>query len=159
MNLHKDFYLLTFVLGLTILNLTCKNEVNERENEYINSITESFSISSEVKWLIILPGMGCNGCIQEGEAFMKEFIDNNEILFILTNVSSLKILQHKTGIQIKEHPNIYIDKENKIVIPTDNKIYPCIIHLEENKIKSYEFQSPINGNAFRKVKNMIKACK
>ncbi len=69
-------------------------------------------ITDNYQWIVILPGTGCHGCIQDGEFFMKKNIGNNKVLFILTKISSLKILQQKLGLQIKDHSNIYIDKEN-----------------------------------------------
>lgn len=101
-----------------------------------------------------MPGAGCHGCIQEGEYFMKENIDNRKILFVLINTSSLKLLQQKIGIKLKEHSNVYIDKDFIFDIPSNNVIYPCVIRLEKGKIKQFEFQSPKNA-AFHKIKKFI----
>ena len=64
------------------------------------------------------------------------------LLFVLTNLSSVKILQLKTGITIDEHPNIYVDRDNAFYITTNNRIYPCVIELEDGKIVSHSYQSP-----------------
>lgn len=109
----------------------------------------------DFQWIVILPGLGCHGCIQEAEAFMREYIGNTEILFVLTKISSLKILQQKTGIKIEKQTNIYIDREDNFSLPSNNSIYPCIIHLKDGKIVEYEFQSPGNGAAFRKLEDVV----
>jgi hypothetical protein len=101
--------------------------------------------------------LGCHGCIQEAEVFMKDNVEKPDILFVLTNISSLKILQQKIGVQIKDYPNVYVDWENAFSIPTDNSIYPCIIRIENRKITAHEFQCPKNGQAFRKLESLASA--
>lgn len=136
---------------------SCKKSIKDIETSYLTSAIEKLNVDDTVKWMVILPGLGCHGCIQEGEAFMKDYILKRDILFVLTNISSIKILQQKVGLQVREQPNIYIDRDNAIMIPTENKIYPCIIRLEHSKIVKYEFQSPSNGQAFWKLKGLITA--
>jgi len=75
-----------------------------------------------------------------------------QIIFVLIKISLLKILQQKINIDIKEHPNIYVDRDNVFNISADNTIYPCIIQLQNGKIMAHEFQSPKNGLAFQKLK-------
>jgi len=77
------------------------------------------------------------------------------ILFVLTNISSLKILQQKIGIQIKNCPNVYIDRENIFDVHTDNSFYPCIARIENGKIVEHEFQSPKNGAAFYNLRSLL----
>jgi hypothetical protein len=86
---------------------------------------------------------------------MKDNIENTNLLFVLTTISSLKILEQQIEIKIKEHPNIYIDSDNLFNIPTENIIYPCIVQIRKNKIVSHEFQCPENGMAFNKLKKLI----
>jgi hypothetical protein len=50
--------------------------------------------------------------------------------------------------------------DNKINIPSDKKIYPCIIELAKGKkIHNYAFQCPDNSNAFLKLKALIDGAK
>ncbi|NOY50285.1 MAG: hypothetical protein GXO88_06975 [Chlorobi bacterium] len=121
----------------------------------ISSALDRAKVDSDFKWLVVLPGLGCHGCIQEGEAFMRDHIENQRILFVLTKISSLKILQQKIKIRMEEHPNIYIDRKNVFYFPTDNSIYPCIISMENGEIADHEFQSPKNVDAFWKLKKML----
>lgn len=66
-------------------------------------------------------------------------------------------MQQKIGIKIGEHPNAYPDREDVFNIPSENSIYPCIIHLKNGKITDHEFQSPKNGYAFNKLKGIVLA--
>ncbi|MBW7941605.1 MAG: hypothetical protein H3C64_04220 [Candidatus Kuenenia stuttgartiensis] len=113
---------------------------------------ERAKIADINEWVVILPGLGCPGCIQEGEAFMQQFIDSTKVFFVLTKIESLKILQQKIGKSLKDRKNVYIDKQGIFDIPTDNSIYPCIIQLKDGKIIKHQFQSPENSQAFEWLK-------
>ena len=82
---------------------------------------------------------------------MKRNIENQNILYILTKTSSVKILQQKTGIHLSEYSNVYLDTKKQFDIPTDNAIYPCIVELKNGKVLSHTFQSP-ETNAFRQIR-------
>ncbi|WP_034044542.1 hypothetical protein [Wocania ichthyoenteri] len=146
---------LCIIALIFITSYSCKKNEKEIEQDYLESIIDKMDINDNIKWVIVLPGLGCHGCIQEAEAFMKEHIENKDILFVLTKIESFKILQNKLEIKIKDYKNIHIDKKHEISFPTDNGVYPCIIELDNGKIKSYEFQSPNNSYAFGKLESKI----
>lgn len=146
---------LTITFSLLIVLFSCKKEEKEIEHDYLETTINKFNIKSNIKWVIVLPGLGCQGCIQEGEAFMKENINNRDALFILTKIESFKILQNKLDVKFNEHSNVIIDKKDNFKIPTDNGVYPCIIMLNNGKIKDHTFQSPKDGEAFQNLKKQI----
>ncbi|MFS4456928.1 hypothetical protein ACKWB9_12475 [Maribacter sp. 2304DJ31-5] len=150
----KNKYNILFLFAILLIG-SCKQKDKEIEANHISDSIEKIKISPNYKWLVILPGLGCHGCIQEGEAFMQEYVDNKDILFVLTKIESLKILQKKININIKEHNNIYIDRGRLFDLPTDNAIYPCIVELNEGKLRSHGFQSPVSSDAFEKLKARI----
>lgn len=157
MNLIKHLYVLALAFMILSITISCKEDVEEIETAYFNSAINNLNVANYTKWIVVLPGLGCHGCIQEAEAFMKDNVEKTDILFVLTNISSLKILQQKIGVQVKDYSNVYVDRENVFNIPTDNSIYPCIIKVENSKITTHEFQSPKNGQAFRKLESLISA--
>lgn len=136
---------------LFLFFVACKENPEEVEKAFLNKAIEQMDISMNYQWIVIIPGAGCHGCIQEGELFMKRNIEKQNILYILTKTSSVKILQQKTGVRLDEHPNIYLDTYKQFDIPTNNTIYPCIIKMKNGKVESHSFQSPSN-NAFRQIK-------
>ncbi len=146
---------------MTILLLTiysaCKKTPKEIETEGLTDAVDQMKINKDYQWIVVLPGLGCHGCIQEAETFMKENIKNKDILFVLTKISSLKILQQKIDIKLKEHTNVYIDKVDAFSIPTDNSIYPCIIKMKKAQLLNHEFQSPNNSGAFEKLNSLVTA--
>jgi len=133
-----------FVCIVLILTVGCKQNQSKREVETYRKAFEQIIVDSRYQWIVVLPGLGCNGCIQEAEVFMKNHIDDERILFVLTKISSLKILQQKTGIRIDEHTNVFVDRKNLFIIPTNNAIYPCVIQLRNGKIFTHAYQKPSN---------------
>lgn len=145
---------LMLVFLIFFISASCEKGENELERDYIKSVINNLTLNETVKWMVILPGMGCHGCIQEGEVFMKDYISKSDIYFVLTKIESLKILQQKIDVELKEHSNVYIDNKVGFKIPTKNSVYPCVVYLNNGKIESHEFQSPGN-NAFEKLRSKI----
>lgn len=142
---------LILYLFLFLSFISCKDKPEEVEKAFLNRAIEQIDIPMDYQWIVIIPGAGCHGCIQEGELFMKRNIEKQNILYILTKTSSVKILQQKTGVRLDEHPNIYLDTHKQFDIPTNNTIYPCVIKMKDGKVASHSFQSPQN-NAFKQIK-------
>ncbi len=136
-------YLLGILVGFCVLCATsCKEGLKKKEDVFIKNAIGQLKDATAYDWIVILPGVGCHGCIQEGEFFMKKNISNTKILFVLTNISSLKILQQKIDIRISEHSNIYVDRNNHFKLITENGIYPCIVQIKDGKVLQHTFQSP-----------------
>lgn len=144
------------ILFLMFLEISCKDSVKIEEEVFLKNAIVQINSVSQYNWIVILPGLGCHGCIQEGEYFMKKNIEYTKILFVLTNISSLKIFQQKTGIQINKHSNIYIDRNNHFRLPTQNAIYPCIIQISNGNLFNYSFQSPTSASFLKLKKNISK---
>lgn len=96
--------------------------------------------------IIILPGTGCTGCITNAENFLKNNYQNNDYFFILTNITSLKLLNSKIGVNLTQNQNIYIDEEN-IFSNYESAIYPVRLTYSciDNKPLSVNFQKPGNN--------------
>lgn len=134
---------------IVLLSLfSCQKSSKQIEQEYISQKINSLEIGSNKKWVVILPGLGCTGCIQEGESFLKQHSKNKNITFLLTNIGSLKLLKQKIGLDVTRSPNIIIDKLNDFNLPSNNSIYPIIVELADTKVVKYEYQSPQNSLAF-----------
>jgi hypothetical protein len=147
-----------FFLYLLLLIVSCANKPRpdkELEADALNEAVNKSVSGKSFEWLVLLPGMGCHGCIQEGEEFMRDNANNSKIIFVLTKIESLKILQQKIGIKVAGRSNIYIDKDGLFKVPSGNEIYPCIAKLENGKVTEHEFQSPKNSQAFDKLKVKI----
>jgi hypothetical protein len=150
----KTIDLQSFIILVFCITASCAKSPEKREHTYLIHAVEQINVAPNYQWMVILPGMGCHGCIQEGEFFMKKYVGNQDVLFVLTRFSSLKILQQKTGITINEYSNIYVDRDNLFSFPTGNSIYPCIVWLKDGKVVKHMFQSPQN-NAFLQMEELL----
>lgn len=142
-------------LVLAVFTTSCKQTEANKEDTVIGDGIKEIKLKPEYNWLVIMPGLGCRGCIQEGEAFMRDYIDKPNILFVLTKVQSMKILEQKIGKDLHNRQNVYIDKQGFFDIPTNNTIYPCIVQLDKGKAVQHQFQSPANGKAFQLLKTQV----
>jgi len=141
----RKFQTLFFVLLL----FSCSTEESKKEQYLKDLVTElASSLEKCHDNIIILPGSGCSGCITVAEDFLKNNHSDTRNYFVLTNITSLKILSHKIGVDVKTLPNVYIDRENTFSNNTD-LIYPVVIKLDcgSGKITSVEYQTTDN-NAF-----------
>lgn len=131
------------VIGLSFicfLLVSCGSK--DQSESYLQKKLVNVSDINTYKYAVILPSLGCQGCISTVEEFIKNNINRTEVLFILTRIESLKMLQNKIGIDVNKHSNVLIDLENKFLITSDNSIYPIVLELEESTIKSLYYISP-----------------
>ena len=152
---------LSIILIASLMLLACfschKKSDKEIETDHLTEFIKKLSVKDNVKWIVILPGLGCPGCIQEGEQFMKDNITDKNVYFVLTKIGSIKMLSFKIGVDITKCRNVYEDKDNLFKIPTDNDIYPCIVEIDNGQIVDHEFQNPHNGLAFDNLNARLKA--
>ena len=131
-----------WLLLCAFIVVSCGNSAKEKEWKVVEQALTDLNIGSNYEWVVIIPGTGCHGCIIGGEMFMKEHIQDERILFVLVNPSSLKILQQKLELDLSDYSNVVIDKEERYHLPIDNSIYPCVIELKDGELQGYSFQSP-----------------
>jgi len=136
------------------LLVACKQNPEKLETNSFTKAIEQIKVDSQYQWVAVLPGLGGHGCIQEAEAFMSEHITDKRILFVLTRVSSLKILQQKIGINFDEHTNIFVDRDDMFQISTNNAIYPCVIQINNREYSKHSFQSP-SSDAFNQLRKQL----
>lgn len=153
MKMKNAYYILTLIiLSLTISS--CEKSKEEVEADYIDGFISNLDVNEKFKWVVVLPGLGCHGCIQTAEAFMQENVTNEEILFVLTQTKSIKLLENKIDVKLSGRSNIYVDRERSFDLPSKNVIYPCIINVEKGVFLTHQFQSPSN-EGFEKLEKKL----
>jgi hypothetical protein len=143
------------LIAVTAISSCKQKRPDEGDKETLIKAIDNTKINTKINWVVVLPGLGCHGCIQEAEQFMKDHLKNRDILFVLTKISSLKILQEKIGFKVKGQPNVLIDSNDTFDLLTDNRIYPIIIGIKKGRLLSYAFQSPKNSAAFAKLDQLV----
>lgn len=151
--MNKFIFILS--VGFLLLSGSCNDREKNMEEKKIAEMLLKLDVDKKYDWVVILPGMGCHGCIVGGEYFMQQHVSDERILFVLTRISSLKILQQKTNIKFSDHSNILIDKDNRYRLTINKSIYPCILEVKDGRLRSYKFQSP-ETNAFNELEQALK---
>jgi len=135
----------TFVISFF---LSCNNSSYD---SFLKETTQS-SFKDELqrlKAIVVLPGQGCGGCITEVENFL---INNSQeydnVIYILTNIFSKKILYQKLGDSICNSSKVYIDSDNKFINTRFKEAqYPAMLYIEKGQIINIEYQNPNNPAA------------
>lgn len=144
------------IILFLFIGISCSKQDAEKDF-YLKAVENSPIELNGDKTLFIVPGAGCQGCISGAEYFIKENIEYyKDIVFVFTNIQSVKVLRMKLGDQVFNSPNIYLDKNNNFLnIGNKNSIYPIITHLTDGEITQLKYVSPdseysiselLNGN-------------
>ncbi|MCU0446219.1 MAG: hypothetical protein MUE85_15035 [Microscillaceae bacterium] len=98
------------------------------------------------KACIVLPSLGCSGCISEGEDFVIKNLNANgeKLMVILTNYQSEKMLKVRFGEPVFRNKNLLLDKEKTIYNNGLVGFYSKIYYFENNKVVDVQEASPDN---------------
>lgn len=120
--------------GILATLLACNFPTYEERVSQMLTIEFPIDTLRHYRYVVLIPGAGCNGCITEAENFFVTHACDSSTLFIFTRVSSVKNLWIKMGREKFSLPNVYIDKNSKFYFPEYDKcIYPCLIYLKEGR--------------------------
>jgi len=133
-----------YIILITLTLLSCGKK--DLSKEFYEQKLAHFETLSSFDYVIILPGLGCQGCISEVEEYVKNNIERKDIFFILTSIESLKMLQNKIGVDLRNRNNVLIDFDNEFLLTTNQSIYPIILSLQESKINRLDYVSPESKN-------------
>ena len=112
----------------------------------------------DVENCIVLPEVGCSGCIAGGVYFILQHKDSfsptqKKNLVIFTAINSRKVLFRDMEIKSENEMNCILDTLNQYLTDGDNKIYPLILKLDNGKIVQAHYQSPeATEDFFEKIK-------
>lgn len=151
--MKNNIYLL---LLLCIIVISCK-EKDKTTNEATKFYEEKgISFDKQLEYCIILPEVGCIGCIASGVGF---FLNNKDFFLktqkknfiVFTAVNSKKQLFRTLELTSLADFNCYLDLENNYLVGGNNSIYPLVLHLKNGKIIKAEYQSPYSENILEQL--------
>ena len=87
--MKKNTLNITFILLLLIIS-SCSKKQTEIEFDFLFQKVKNFDVKENIKWIVVLPGLGCNGCIQEGEEFMRTHIAEHDSKVIVDILKEIK---------------------------------------------------------------------
>ncbi len=104
---------------------------------------------AEVEAVLIIPGVGCEGCIGNATQFALDYADSLNLGIVFTKVVSLKTLKFRLGNDFFELPNVKIDTFD--LCPLDETFYPSIFYPNTRR---FIVVSPENPNTLEDLKNL-----
>lgn len=87
---------------------------------------------------MVLPTSGCTGCVQGAEQYLIDNVNDDSLLFILTEISSIKIVKIRFGSDILSHKNVHVDTLNYFYpYYYEEVIYPFVGEVSEGKLSRF----------------------
>lgn len=147
---------IVFLVLLIILN-SCVNKDESLQHVVDCYQKKNISFNEELEVCLVLPEVGCGGCIASGVFFFKEnkeaFLNGQKkYLIIFTAIKSKKMLFRSLGVSSLEPYNCILDENNDYLVEGNNSIYPLVLYLKKGSIYKVEYQSPDSGDVFGKLK-------
>lgn len=129
--------LIFLLISISVVSCAKKKETYESAmRPRIDSLLIEYK--KPVKEIIILPTSGCTGCVQSGEQYMLQHLNNDSILFVLTEIHSLKSLELRFGKDVLLQSNVYIDSLDYFYPPYfEEVIYPFIGEIDDDKLLKF----------------------
>lgn len=83
------------------------------------------------KEIIVIPNMGCPGCITSARMFFNENRNNNDYLFIFNEIDDMKMFKQILPKDNWEQRNVFVDSLDLLLKLEINSIYP--LELREGR--------------------------
>ena len=109
-------------------------------NDNVENFLKRYPNNGNYKTYMIIPSVGCSGCISNVETFVKknyEKLENTK--FFLIKVNSYKSLKLRFGKEFLNQKNVEIISIDGSKNWENNLKYPVILHLNENEISSIKY--------------------
>jgi hypothetical protein len=114
------------ILFLAIL-FSCENNKTIPLSEKVENLVLGFDR------VIVIPIMGCIGCLEEANEFVFNALDYNNTLFILSNISDKKSTRISFSEAIK-YENVYLDELNEVGKELGLGIFPLVFSFHDGKL-------------------------
>lgn len=127
--------LFSFILAIAALIAlcSCTQSYEKKLGQALNNSSRSFK---DYEKIVLIPGAGCTGCITIAEQYYREHRNDGSILFIFTDITSVKNLRFRLEEETLDKKNIILDLDNNFFFPDyDESIYPYSISLKNGDIE------------------------
>lgn len=96
---NRSFVCLLFIMSIILCN--CSAEEKEYAETVATTLKKNDVNLTEYSHVVVIPNVGCGGCISEAEHFFREN-KAQDILFVFTKISSEKSLRLRLGNMINQ---------------------------------------------------------
>lgn len=130
----------SFLTYLTLFNCALFFASCSKNNDYSTELnyilSECMNCPSDYKYIMLIPSLGCVGCISDAETFLQENVNNSDYIFILEKVQSKKALRIRLGFDFqKESRIIYLEDKIKFI---ENFTFPMIFDTKSGNLTQFE---------------------
>lgn len=94
----------------------------------------------KTKKVLVIPGVGCTGCISEAQYFFYENKHSEDHIFIFTAINDFKMFKLEVPEILHNAENVIVDKENELMDLGYNSIYPGYLRINNNRLEFEIFQ-------------------
>lgn len=150
-------YQLLFVVFILIIGAGCNDENYGKEqmdqiNAFLTEHLDGGRLDS-LHYVVVIPDQGCAGCVNVAEVFYRDFSKRDDILFVFTNILSVKMLNYKLSIN---NTNTIIDTTNLYMnmFKQKEKIYPTAVVMKDGLASAILVQSP-RQSGLRAIRNHL----
>ena len=148
---HQKYYKVIFSILVIFLTVSCGFE----KDGFIEVYSEKkpiFSFSGSQSFLII-PDIGCSGCIYQSQEFMKKHVDTPNFYFVITSLYS--DTKYKFENLVKRTDKVFFDYENTFLDHQIVDSYPLLLNYNDSDLVYRNFIKPTDGKA---LENFEKQC-
>jgi hypothetical protein len=131
----KIGYIISYFILLYLVQ-SCYNQ----PNLISDSIAKVWPDINTQNSILIIPGSGCEGCLDNATYFAINNLDSLRFSVVFTQAVSLKTLKFKIGENVYRHPKVKVDSFN--IIPPMDTHYPIILYPKENKMVLVSPENP-----------------
>lgn len=97
-----------------------------------NTFVKSHDLSAEdYQKIIVIPGVGCTGCISEAQSNYNKNYKDTHTLYIFTAIVDLKIFKNTLPEDAENYKNSIIDDSGALLDLGYKSIYPCELSLSD----------------------------
>lgn len=156
MNLFKS--ILWVIVGTLLI--ACSSIDDNTRIAQLHFKNYGIAFDPDLKYCIVLPEVGCEGCIAAGVSFFKDNKDaflkeQSTNMVVFTAVNSKKMLHRTLGLTSLDRFNCILDLDNRYLIQGNNSIYPLILYLEKGEITKAAYQSPFSSDILGELERRI----
>jgi len=130
--MRKRFIHLLFLL----LCFSCSQRDNYddqiKSKDFIGFLNKWHFDDKRFKKIIVIPGVGCGGCISDAQTTFTKNYKDNSTLYIFTSIADLKLFKNSLPNDAFDYGNVILDLENILPDIGFKSIYPSIIDIQED---------------------------
>lgn len=136
-----EFFELLFLL-MILSSLSCHQTLNNQTSDNISSwLDKTNKLNNDS--LVIIPNVGCGGCITNAQFYFRDNQNNKSITYIFTKIDDPRMFRQVVPKELWHNDNIVIDTADYLISLGIESIYPLLIIKNEREFKQEIFEPKI----------------